>query len=411
MRPALQITVSRQMHFSLALQQSLEILQMPQQDLALWLETEVEKNPLLEISHPKPISELHDLPYLPSLFEHLQKEIQTTCHEPLDQKIAEALVGYLDEKGFLTSPLEEIAEIFDVSREKVESILYVIQSFDPPGIGARDLRESLLIQLLRKKKSSTYAYQIVDRHFDDLLHGRYTQIKKHLKIAPKELTLAIEELAKLQLRPAANFRFLPAPTRKADLRAFKGELSWNVDIVGEEFPSIHIKKDLFPSLQQLKGEDQKTVKTWLVSAKWLLRSLQRRKKLLIKLATHLLHKQSAYLEHKGPLAAITTQDLAQEFGVHESTIHRALAEKMLEGPWGLIPLKSLLSAAQTIKNHKLLLQKLIEGENKESPLTDEELSSLLSKQGISLARRTVSKYRKELKFGSALRRKLYPKNT
>ncbi|MBX9744642.1 MAG: RNA polymerase factor sigma-54 [Chlamydiales bacterium] len=410
MRPALQITVSRQMHFSLALKQSLEILQMPQQDLAVWLEGEVEKNPLLEISQTKSLGELPEFPYVPSLYEHLQKEIQITCHELIDQKIAEALVGCLDEKGFLTTPLEEIAELFHVSREKVESALLVIQSFDPPGIGARTLRESLLIQLLRKKKSSTCAYHIVDRYFDDLLHGRYTQIKKNLKIAPQELTLAIEELAKLELRPAANFRFFPAPIRKADLRAFKGEHLWNVEIADEEFPSIYIKKDLLSTLQKLKREDQKTIKTWLISAKWLLRSLQRRKKLLINIATYLLHQQSAYLEQKGPLAIITAEDLAQEFGVHESTIHRALAEKNLEGPWGLIPLKSLLSHAQTNKHHKYLLQKLIEGENKESPLTDKELSALLRKKGISLARRTISKYRKELKLGSTLRRRTVLKN-
>lgn len=407
MRSALQLNIKaeRKLTFSLALRQAVEILQMPQQQLATWLQNEVEKNPLLEIPEQVGAREIDDIPYRPSLYENLCKEARETFSSAWELKVAEVLIGSLDDRGFLATPLEEIAAFFQTRLEDIEPILIKIHSFDPPGIGARHLQESLLIQLRRQKEKGSLAYQIVADHFEDLLQGRYTQIKKNMQIAPEELSAAIQKLAKLQLRPAAGFEKTSAPTALADLKAVKIDQEWQIEMVEDEFPLIQIRQDLPNLLPKLAAEEKKSVKHWLISAKWLLRSLSRRNRLLISLTTHLLKKQGAYLERKGPLQQVGASDLAELLAVHESTIHRALSDKLLEGPWGLISLRSLLSQSAATEHHKQLLQRLIEQENKCSPLTDEELSQLLHKKGISIARRTIAKYRKELNVGSAAHRK------
>jgi RNA polymerase sigma-54 factor len=389
----------------LALKQAVEILQMPQQELAVWLQNEVEKNPLLEVSDHFSTRESSEVAHTPSLYEHLCKEARDTFSNAWQQKVAEVLIGSLDDKGFLSTPLEEIAALFQTREEDIEPILIKIQSFDPPGIGARNLQESLLIQLSRQKEKKSVAHRMIADHFDDLLHGRYSQIKRKMDIAPEELSSAIQKLAKLQLRPAAGFEKTLAPTALADLKAIKIDQEWQVEMVEEEFPPIQIRQDLHVLLPKLAAEEKKSVKSWMISAKWLLRSLSRRNRLLISLTAHLLKKQSAYLERKGPLQEISAHDLAELLGVHESTIHRALSKKLIEGPWGLMSLKSLLSQSAHVEHHKQLLQRLIEQENKHKPLTDDELSQLLHKKGIIMARRTVAKYRKELKVGAAAQRK------
>ncbi|MBS0624612.1 MAG: RNA polymerase factor sigma-54 [Verrucomicrobia bacterium] len=395
----------QRMVFSQALRLALEVLQKPHQELALWLQEEVESNPLLEISETPPFKEPVDIPDKPSLYEHLLREIRDTFSNPTDLQIAEELIGHFDEKGFITTPLEEITHLFDCSKEQVEAVLLKIQALDPPGIGARSLQESLLIQLRRQKDKNSLAYRLVKEHFDDLLHGRYTSLKKKLEITPVEISQAIQKLAKLQLRPAVGFKEVPAPTAIPDLRALKMDQNWIIEVAEEEFPPIQIRKDLHEILPKLAQSEKKTVRSWLISAKWLLRSLNRRKTMLHTIALHLIRKQADFLDQRAPLQEIDVQDLAVLVGVHESTIHRALSGKIIEGPWGTIPLRSLLSQTASIDRSKMMLQRLIEQENKKSPLTDEELSEALHQQGIDMARRTVAKYRKELKLGSATQRK------
>lgn len=394
----------RRLTFSLALRQAVEILQMPKLELATWLHQEIEKNPILELPEPKGFLAIDETASTPSLYEHLCREIKDAFSDRFEQKIAETIVGFLDEKGFLSTPLVEIAELFQCSLSKLETILKKIQSFDPPGIGARNIQECFLLQL--EAKAPCIAKEIVERHFDDLLHGRYVKIKKKLQIDSRELTIAIEKLAKLNLRPASGFKELPAPAKIADLKATKVDGKWFIEILDEEFPPIQIRQDWSDLVPKLAAAEKKSIKTWLIAAKWLKRSLCRRNRLLIQLASELLNKQTEYLDKGGVLEPITTQDLAKSLEVHESTIHRTLTEKMIEGPWGVASLRSFLPLSATTNHHKKILEKLIEQENKTKPLTDEELSSLFKLKGVALARRTIAKYRKELKLGPASRRKL-----
>lgn len=388
----------RQMSFSLALKQAIEMLQMPQTELALWLQQEVEKNPLLELPEPKGAKPIDEIAYRPSLYEYLCHQIKEVFLDPSEQTIAEILVGFLDEKGFLSTPLEEISALFPYPIETLTYILKKIQSFDPAGIGARNLQECLSLQL--KRKSPCIAQKIVEGHFDDLLHGRYAKLKKTLQIGPHEFAAAIDTLAKLNLRPASGFERQMASIKTADLRAVKSDDKWAIEIIDDEFPPIQIRQDVASLISKMAADEKKSIKAWLIAAKWLKRSLCRRNHLLATAAEHLLNRQEENLE------PITSQELAERLQVHESTIHRVLSEKMIELPCGIVSLRSLLSQKAAVNHHKHILQNLITQENKAKPLTDEELSSLLQLKGIALARRTVAKYRKELKLPAASRRKL-----
>ena len=364
-RPRLSPATERRMVLSLAVRQALQILQMPRQELEAWVREEAEKNPLIELSElvSFPSKESAELPYTPGLHAHLCQEIHNAISSPQEQKIAEYLIGYLDERGFLDTPIEEIAANLQILPETIRRILQKIQSFDPPGIGAQTIQESWLLQLQRVKKTNSTAYRLVESHFEDLLHGRYCQIKKKMKIRSEELASAMHILSHLQLRPGAAFKAPAAPSAIPDLIALKIDQKWVVEIPEEEFPIIQIRADLHTFLHGLAAAEKKTVKQWLASAKWLVRSLNRRKTLLRSLATHLLDKQAGYLERQTPLQEITAHDLAQLLGVHQSTIHRALHEKLIEGPWGLIPLRSLLSQTATMDHSKHILKRLIEQEN------------------------------------------------
>lgn len=400
----LKVTQNRQLSFSLALGQAVSILQMPNQELALWLEKEIEKNPLLELPQwGDKAQELQDICPLLTLHEVLSLQIRDAFFTPSEKAIAEIIIGSLDERGFFTAFFSEVEFFSQFPMEMLEKVLKMVQSFEPAGIAARNLQECLLLQL--KRNPCETARRIVEGHFEDLLHGRSTKIKKKLKLKAEEFGLALEKLSRLSLRPAAKFQRQFLSSKLADLRAFKSSEKWVVEIADEEFPRIEIRKDLPLLLSQLSDQEQKPLKTWLISARWLKRALSRRNRLLIELTERLIDKQQEYLEHRGALQEITAADLACTLGVHESTIHRALSGKMIEGPWGLIELKSLLSQPAMMDFRKQTLRRLIEQENKENPLTDEDLSALLKRRGVPLARRTVTKYRKELKFASAVRRK------
>ncbi len=396
----------RKMELSFALFQSLQILQMPQQELADWLEEEIEKNPLLELTRTvSKNEEFSETAALPSLYEYLQEQIRETLTTPLDRQIAEELIGHLDEKGFLSTPIGEIASLFLVTPEYIESVLRVIHSFNPAGIGARNLQEALLIQLSRQEPKNTLAYRLIADFFDDLLHGRYTLLKKKAAVGAEELSAAIRTLAHLQLRPAAGYRECSASTLLPDVKVVKIDQTWSIEIDEDDLPPLHIQSAYLSLLSTLKPAEKETFKTYMTSAKWLIRSVSRRRNLLYKLTSYLIEKQSDYLDQKGPLVEVSAQDLSILTGVHESTIHRALSGKIIDTPRGQIPLKSLISHSPQNDHCKSVLQRLVAGENKEHPLTDQELVAALQTKGFTLARRTIAKYRNELRIGSAIQRK------
>ncbi len=400
----LKLAPDRKLIITQALRQALEILQMPHLELAQWLRTEIEKNPLLEIdssetSQPRPMEASH-IPSQPHLYDHLMHQVRERFSSPLDRMIAEEILDHLDEKGFLSAPLEQIALFFNKSSAQIESILRVLQSFDPPGICARNLQESLLLQLKAQNQIDSPAYLLVSECFDDLLHGRYLALKK--KLGPIDLPQAIQKLARLHFRPASLFSHDPTPVLYPDLQITKVEGGWTVELMEDELPEFSLQyQDVIPDTR----EELDALRSFTTSAKWLLRSLTKRRKLLLKAGRFLTCKQARYLNQKGSLLPLTLKEIAEELSLHESTVSRLLSGKYAATPRGILPLKSLLTVSPETETAKAALSQLIAHEDKRKPLTDDELAETLRARGHLIARRTIAKYRKSLKIGPASQRK------
>lgn len=385
---------SHQMRPAIAfsLRQALEMLQMPQHELAQWLLSEIERNPLLEahpVSLPTYRKDAAHIEAPPTLHDHLMRQIRERFPLPMDRDAAIRLLEHLDERGYLSSWPEEIP---------LDAFLPILQSFDPPGIFARDLRECLLLQL----QPDCPAYRIVNQCFKDLLHGRFEMIKK--KTGLTDLALAIQALARLTLRPADLFRTEVNAPAIADLSITKIGKTWIVEAREEELPKIYLRAD-YLALVPESIDEKRSLRSWTASAKWLFRSLKRRRLLLLEIGAFLVRRQAAYLEQKGSLQPLSLQELSKHLRLHESTLSRALAGKHALTPRGFLPLRSLLSSAPEADLAKQALQKLIAQEDKKDPFSDAEIVVRLQETGLTLARRTVAKYRKNLKIGPASRRK------
>lgn len=401
-----QLHQRQKLNLSQALHRSLQILQFSQLELRDFLEEEIDKNPLLKrVGHPASRSSFsfEELPSKPSLYESLLAQVKESFSNETEKKLALALCSHLDEQGFLTHSLELLSVLYVTSLPLMKRLVTQLQTFSPPGIFARNLKEALLLQLERQGLKSAPVYPLIRDSFEDLLHGRYRALKKKTSLSSRELQTAIQKLSSLELRPTSPFESSPIQPLYPDLRIQKiGSGQWKVELVEELVPRFKIEEK-YLKLPPLPPSEQGTLRTFTVGAKWLLRSVQRRRKLLLSLASHLIRKQTSYLNGTGPLVSLSPSKLAEECGVHESTISRALNEKYIDTPRGILPLKALCPVANDPA--KELLQKLIAQENKAAPQTDEELAKEMEKKGWKLARRTIAKYRKELHISPASARK------
>jgi len=362
-----------------ALHQALDILHMSGTELSQWLLEEIERNPLLQLQGP-PLRPLIRTDYEAvaemTLDDHLRAQIRETFTDRNELELAEALLHQLDEKGFVEPPLPA----------GCERVLSVLQTFDPPGIFAQDLRECLLNQL----DEHDSAYLLVRDHFSDLLKKRFTKIRKIF--TAEKLASAMQKLALLSFRPGAAFRSDVAPTLCPDLILFQLEGKWRVMFPEGGLPRIELVH------YDLESEEKGQIREWLTAAKWVKQCVQRRKELLMQIGKLLVRKQTSYLLDQGPLHPLTIREAAEELQLHESTLSRAVAGKYVETPRGIFSLRSFFTTSPTQSAKTLILQ-LVEQEEK--PLTDTELAAKLKAQGIALARRTIAKYRKQLKIGSA----------
>lgn len=390
-RPLLKLRAERHLVLTFALRQALEVLQMPQQDLAQWLLNEIEKNPLLELKDQKLKHRFAgDFPARVSLYDHLNAQIRDHFLEPRDRKIAISLMHQLDERGYLPASIEN------------SRILKALQTFDPPGIFARSIQESLLIQLRAKGLSSSDAYFLVEHSYDALVHGRYAWIQKKYKQI--DLKKAIGHLSKLLLRPARSFEEEPAATIIPDLLIQKIEGGWTLELVEEDLPKFHIQTQ-YEEQDAQSEEEKEALRSFKTQAKWIVRSLNRRRRLLKDVGRILVRKQALYLDEKGNLAPLSMKEIAETLQVHESTLSRALFGKYIATPRGVLPLRSLINRDPEAMSAKEMLEKLIAGEDKNRPLTDDQLADVLKEKGFHVARRTVAKYRVKLKIASASQRK------
>ncbi len=434
----------QQLLVNLAMKQAFHVLQLPLLELSQWLKAEIESNPVLEMDDSdqglkenleepdkdRPVlrnrsqeamekrrkEHQENLLTAPiSLYEHLMKQVQLAIEEPQNIPLAELIIGHLNDKGYLDTPLSEIAPFAPL--ETMEKVLNEIQSLDPPGIGARNLHECLLLQLNLKKKETGLAFKIISEHFDDLVHNRLPLISQKLCIPMAELVQIIEkEIAPLDLHPGYRYFYQPATALVPDLFFICIEGKWQIEVNTAFLPRIQIAPAYLEALQggSLKKEETFYLRRQFAGGRWLKRIVQRRNETLRRIGELLIRKQVEFLSgDKAGLKPLTTQEVAQELSLHESTILRAVAGKFVACPQGLFAFKSFFSPAvktqngEKISKHNLrkILLRTIEKENKQEPMSDEAIAGHLRKLGISCARRTIAKYRGALKIAPAAKRK------
>ncbi len=360
-----------------------------------------------------------------SLQDVLERQLSMLSLKERDQKIANYLIWNIDENGYLRFQLdEEFIKGCEVepraSVEEAEDVLELIQSFEPPGVGARDLRECLLIQLEQSNGKGHYDLEIriVRDHLDDVVNNRLPKIAKALNEPVEVIDEAIQFVRTLNPKPGRLFSQPQVHYVIPDVVVEQVDGKWEVRVEDSYIPRIHISKH-YQEMLKTAADDPKVrayVKKKIDSAKWLMESIEQRKATLNRIAQEIVDYQTPFLE-KGvdALRPLKMQFIADRVGVHVSTVSRAIAEKYMQTPRGIFALKFFFTGGTTradgeeksIVAVKQKVRDILEKEDKASPLSDEEIAAALKKEGLDIARRTVTKYRKQLGIPSSRQRRKF----
>jgi RNA polymerase sigma-54 factor len=355
-----------------------------------------------------------------SLEDHLRRQISLLDTDPHVREICENIIANLDWRGYLEYPLEEIVASMETpaSPEEAEQALSLVQKLEPPGVAARSVEECLLLQLDESIEDAEFVRLVIEKHFEDVLRNRYPKVVKSLGCTMERLKDAVQQIGRLNPIPGALFGEEAAPHVLPDLRVELVDGEYRVILEDAALPSLRICSYYARRLQQ-KGLDPKTeqyLKDKLQSARWLIDAIQQRRSTVFNIASAIVEAQRDFFE-KGPmhLKPLKMQDIADQVGVHVSTVSRAIAGKYVQTPRGIFSLKYFFTGGVEkedgeMESWEVVRQKLvqvIESEDKSNPLSDEQIAEELADQGIDIARRTVSKYRKVLGIPSSRRRKEY----
>ena len=352
-----------------------------------------------------------------TLQQNLVSQLNQTALSADDRKTSELIIGNIDDNGFLQSTTEEMALSSGVPKEDLEKMLALIQGFYPPGVGARDLRECLLIQLQREGRESGIEYKIVSEHMEDLGKRRFPEIARRMGISVEEVQEAANNIARLNPRPGQVFAAAPQNYVLPDVTVEKVDGDYQIILNNEQIPHLRISntyKDIIA--QDNNGSEVKDyIRDKIRSGKFLIRSIHQRQQTISNIAHQIVSRQRDFFEH-GPshLKPMTMGEIADAVGVHETTVSRAVSGKYMATPQGIFEMKYFFtpgyqtSTGESMSNTsvKEAILDLVKHEDGNAPLSDQEIVEILSERGIPIARRTVAKYRTELNIlPSHMRRK------
>jgi RNA polymerase sigma-54 factor len=352
-----------------------------------------------------------------TLYDHLIEQLHFSRLDKEEVKIGEYIIGNIDESGYLVCSTEEMASALDVSPEKVSKVLSIIQNFDPLGVGAKDLRESLLIQLKEKGFEETLAYRIVRDHLNELEKKSLSQLSRLLGISFEEVQKAMDFIKTLNPKPAMGRFTRPATPVVPDLIVEKIGDEYVVYHNDKNIPRLRINRAYKDLLKKDKGNSPETknyIKGKLEQAKWLLNSINQRRSTMIKVMEKIVEEQKDFfVRGLSFLKPLTMEFIAEKVGMHVATISRVSNSKYVQTPQGVFEIRYFFNTGVSKesgeelskRNVKRIIEELIKKENPAKPFSDQELFNLLKKEGINIARRTVSKYREELKILPARFRK------
>ena len=363
------------------------------------------------------------------LLDQLLEQLTVTELEGRDVEIAEFIIGNIDDRGYLTCTTAEIAEAIQVPEVEVEGVLEVIQGFEPPGIGARDLRECLLIQLQQRgdEEGAEVALQMVREHMEDLSKRRFSRIAKALDISNADLKAAMELVEKLHPAPGiltgtSSYSGLIFDTENPyvtpDLIVEKSDGDWIVSLTDGNLPSLRINSSYAELMGDGKSRAKEELRTYvskkLNDARWLINAINQRRVTMLKVAEYMVRAQLPFFE-SGPahLRPMVLQDVADAVEMHVSTISRVSNGKYMQTPHGVFELKFFFDGRVhredgedvSARSVKQKIVDMIEEEDKAEPMSDQEIADELAGEGLQIARRTVAKYRDQLGINSQRYRK------
>ncbi|PYV26114.1 MAG: RNA polymerase sigma-54 factor [Acidobacteria bacterium] len=352
-----------------------------------------------------------------SLADHLELQLRlSTCSEAV-RAAAFSIIGNLNEDGYLTATLEEMVQTGEHKLEDVEQALALVQQFDPPGVASRDVRECLVIQLRTLAPENTLARQIVSDFLKQLQNKQYREIARALDRPVQSVERAVEIIRKLDPRPGQRYNNNQARLIEPDVAIVKTGNDYQVTVNEDGLPQLRLSHRYRRMLEEsgTSRDVRNYVKERFISAIQLIKNIEQRKQTIIKVCEVIIRRQRDFLD-KGidHLRPMMIKEVAEEVGVHPSTVSRAVANKYAYTPQGVYELRYFFSEAvqgpsgggTSLINLKRLVKKMIEEEDPIKPWTDEQVTARLREQGINVTRRTVAKYREDMRIPSTHQRRV-----
>jgi RNA polymerase sigma-54 factor len=469
MKPALQIRLNQQLALTPQLQQAIRLLQLSSMELELELNAAIESNPLLELeaergedggegesdaadsaespadnaeSSSESASENDDGPLdlelersdyrgtpldedglepqdaeVEDLRDHLLWQLNLTPMSSRDRAIAAALIEAIDDDGYLAEENEAIqtglAALYAVTTDEIEAVRHRLQRFDPVGVGSRSLKECLAVQLETQDPSTpglALAKTLVDEHLEALARQDKARLCQRVHASEADFETALALIRSLAPKPGVGYSNATAEYVAPDAYARKINGRWQVALAPGCQPRLGINEHYASLIAKARREDASYLRGQLQEARWLIKSLKTRAETMLKVATSIIRAQEAFLEFGAEaMRPLVLKDVAEEIGMHESTVSRVTTRKFLHTPRGTFEFKYFFSSgvstvdggAASATAIQAMIKKLIGDEQPARPMSDQALAAELNRRGISVARRTVAKYREAMNIPSS----------
>jgi len=350
----------------------------------------------------------HKLTLPASLENHLNWQLRLSDMTEAEKEIGSYIIGNLNRDGYLEATLEEIASMGEVSVDEVEPVLAKIQVFDPIGVAARDLRECLLIQARNLELQDDLVVRIIEQHLHYLESKNYQALVRSVKRSPDEVKQAIEVILSLDPRPGSAFSDESVQYISPDVYVLKIDGEFVILLNEDGMPKLKVSsyyKDALSKDAELGSEAKDYIQTKLRSAAWLIKSIHQRQRTLYKVTQSIIRLQQEFFERGvANLRPMVLRDVAEDVGMHESTISRVTSNKYMHTSHGIFELKyffnssinSVLGEAVASESVKDRIRQIVREEDTSKPFSDKEIVSILKKENVDIARRTVAKYREML---------------
>ena len=449
---SLNMNLSQHLAMTMKLQQAIQILQLSAQDLRAEIEKEYLENPALEMEYgdsaaasgtdtfrAEDISALaHYLgedsgqpryftddqeqspeaaaPADLTLERELLEQVNFAFADEAERAIATFLVGSLDENGYLTLPIEAVAEAMQETPEHVAAVLERVQGFEPAGVAARSLSECLRVQARQQGIYEGLVAAIIDRHLDEVAAAHIREIAEAENCRPADVQMAVDIVRKLNPKPGNAYGSQKTDYVTPDVLVQRVDDGYQVTLNDNYVPRLHISS-IYQQADAYDDKTKKYISQRLSAAAWLINSIEQRRETIRHVVEEIVRVQQDFLD-KGPayLHPMTMKEVADAIDVHESTVSRAVANKYVELPNGIMALRKFFTAnlAKPGSNEdfiaaqaKTVIETLIKEEDAHKPLSDQKLCALLKERNMDISRRTVMKYREQLGYPSSVKRKRY----